>query len=73
MKSLVVYYSKKGENYSVGNIKECNTEHITKMFYKLIWTQLQKKHKKCIIVSNLPYSMSSLVIIKFLKTKIILI
>ena len=31
MKSLVVYYSKKGENYSAGNIKEGNAEHIAKV------------------------------------------
>ena len=34
MKSLVVYYSKKGENYSVGNIKEGNAEHIAKVIQK---------------------------------------
>ena len=31
--------------------------------------EIAKNYKNCIIVSNLPYSISSLVIIKFLKTK----
>ena len=30
--------------------------------------QISDKHKKCIIIANLPYSISSLAIIKFLKT-----
>lgn len=34
MKSLVVYYSRKGKNYSVGNIKEGNVEHIAKVIQK---------------------------------------
>ena len=31
MKSLVVFYSRRGENYAVGNIKEGNAEHIAKV------------------------------------------
>ena len=31
MKFLVVYYSRKGENYSVDNIKEGNAEQISKV------------------------------------------
>ena len=30
MKSLIVYFSRRGENYLVGNIKEGNAEHIAK-------------------------------------------
>ena len=52
-------------------------EHFTKKNIKLycqdiLQTDLDaiaKNYKNCIIVSNLPYSISSLVIIKFLKTK----
>lgn len=35
MKSLVVYYSRRGENYNVGNIKEGNAEHIAKVIQKI--------------------------------------
>ncbi|MBQ9520711.1 MAG: NAD(P)H-dependent oxidoreductase [Acholeplasmatales bacterium] len=35
MKSLVVYYSRRGENYAVGNIKEGNAEHIAKVIQKI--------------------------------------
>ena len=35
MKSLVVYYSRRGENYAVGNIKEGNAEHIAKVIQRL--------------------------------------
>ena len=35
MKSLVVYFSRRGENYAVGNIKEGNAEHIAKVIQKL--------------------------------------
>ena len=28
MKSLMVYYSRRGENYGVSNIKKGNSEHI---------------------------------------------
>ena len=35
MKSLVVYYSRRGENYAVGNIKEGNAEHIAKVIQSL--------------------------------------
>ena len=31
MKTLVVYFSRRGENYAVGNIKEGNAEHIAKV------------------------------------------
>ena len=31
MKNLVVYYSRRGENYAVGNIEEGNAEHIAKI------------------------------------------
>ena len=34
MKFLVVYYSRKGENYSVDNIKEGNAEQISKVIQK---------------------------------------
>ena len=34
MKSLVVYYSRRGENWAVGNIKEGNAEHIAKVIQK---------------------------------------
>lgn len=30
MKSLVVYFSRRGENYAVGNLQEGNAEHIAK-------------------------------------------
>jgi flavodoxin len=30
MKSLVVYFSRRGENYAVGNVQEGNAEHIAK-------------------------------------------
>ena len=35
MKSLVVYYSRRGENYAVGNIQEGNAEHIAKVIKDL--------------------------------------
>ena len=35
MKSLVVYYSRRGENYNVGNINEGNAEHIAKVIQKI--------------------------------------
>lgn len=35
MKTLVVYYSRRGENYAVGNIKEGNAEHIAKVIQGL--------------------------------------
>ena len=35
MKSLVVFYSRRGENYAVGNIKEGNAEHIAKVIQKI--------------------------------------
>ena len=35
MKSLVVYYSRRGENYAVGNIKVGNAEHIAKVIQQL--------------------------------------
>ena len=35
MKSLVVYYSRRGENYAVGNIREGNAEHIAKVIQSL--------------------------------------
>lgn len=35
MKSLVVYYSRRGENYNVGNIIEGNAEHIAKVIQSL--------------------------------------
>ena len=35
MKSLVVYFSRRGENYAVGNIKEGNAEHIAKVIQKM--------------------------------------
>lgn len=35
MKSLVVFYSRRGENYAVGNIKEGNAEHIAKVIQSL--------------------------------------
>lgn len=35
MKSLVVYFSRRGENYAVGNIKEGNAEYIAKVIQKL--------------------------------------
>ena len=35
MKSLVVFFSRRGENYAVGNIKEGNAEHIAKIIQKL--------------------------------------
>lgn len=35
MKSLVVFYSRRGENYAVGNIKEGNAEHIAKVIQRL--------------------------------------
>lgn len=36
MKSLVVYFSRRGENYAVGNIKEGNAEHIAKEIQTLV-------------------------------------
>lgn len=35
MKSLVVFYSRRGENYAVGNLKEGNAEHIAKVIQRL--------------------------------------
>lgn len=35
MKTLIVFYSRRGENYAVGNIKEGNAEHIAKVIQKL--------------------------------------
>ena len=35
MKSLVVFFSRRGENYAVGNIKEGNAEHIAKVIQKI--------------------------------------
>ena len=35
MKSLVVFFSRRGENYAVGNIKEGNAEHIAKVIQKM--------------------------------------
>ena len=35
MKALIVYYSRRGENYAVGNIAEGNAEHIAKVIQKL--------------------------------------
>lgn len=35
MKSLVVFYSRRGENYAVGNIEEGNAEHIAKVIQEL--------------------------------------
>ncbi len=35
MKSLVVFFSRRGENYAVGNVKEGNAEHIAKIIEKL--------------------------------------
>ncbi len=35
MKTLVVYFSRRGENWAVGNIKEGNAEHIAKVIQKL--------------------------------------
>ena len=34
MRSLVVYYSRRGENYAVGFVKEGNAEHIAKLIAK---------------------------------------
>jgi len=35
MKRLVVFFSRRGENYAVGNINEGNAEHIAKVIQKL--------------------------------------
>lgn len=35
MKSLIVFYSRRGDNYAVGNIKEGNAEHIAKVIERL--------------------------------------
>lgn len=35
MKTLVVYYSRRGQNYAVGNIAEGNAEHIAKVIQRL--------------------------------------
>lgn len=35
MKSLIVYFSRRGENYAVGNISEGNAEHIAKVIAKI--------------------------------------
>lgn len=40
MKSLTVYYSRRGENYAVGNIKEGNAEHIAKVIQSLTGSDL---------------------------------
>lgn len=40
MKSLVVYFSRRGENYAVGNITEGNAEHIAKTIQKLTGSDL---------------------------------
>ena len=35
MKSLIIFFSHRGENYSVGYIKEGNVEHIAKVIKEL--------------------------------------
>lgn len=40
MKTLVVYYSRRGENWAVGNIKEGNAEHIAKTIASLTGADL---------------------------------
>lgn len=35
MKTLIVYFSRRGENYAVGNLEEGNAEHIAKVIQKL--------------------------------------
>lgn len=35
MKTLIVYFSRSGENYNVGNISEGNAEHIAKIIQKI--------------------------------------
>lgn len=35
MKALVAYFSRRGENWAVGNIKEGNAEHIAKVIQRL--------------------------------------
>lgn len=40
MKSLVVYYSRRGENYNVGVIKEGNAEHIAKVIRELTGSEI---------------------------------
>lgn len=35
MNQLIVYFSRRGENYNVGNIKEGNAEHIAKVIQSL--------------------------------------
>lgn len=56
MKSLIVYFSRRGENYAVGNISEGNAEHIAKEISKITNGDLfeieplksyAKNYKKC--------------------------
>ena len=48
--------------------KEKNIQIFNDDVLKFDLHKLASKHKKCIIIANLPYSISSLAIIKFLKT-----
>lgn len=57
MKSLIVYYSRRGENYAVGNISEGNAEHISKVIQRITGADIysiepvndySKSYMKCI-------------------------
>ena len=61
MKSLVVYYSRRGDNYNVGNIKEGNAEHIAKVIQKITGADINEiepvreypsSYMKCIEVAT---------------------
>lgn len=56
MKSLVVYFSRRGENYAVGNIEEGNAEHIARVIADITESDIfeiipvnnySKNYRKC--------------------------
>ena len=49
-KSIVIYFSRAGENYEVGNVKKWNTEVIAEYIQEFSWADLFKVEKK------IPYS-----------------
>lgn len=50
MKSLIIFFSHRGENYSVGYIKEGNVEHIAKVIKELTNADIYE------LVPEVPYS-----------------
>ncbi len=65
---VLIELDKRLNEFLVKRYKDKKMEIINSDVLKVDFNQISKGYKHCVIVSNLPYSISSLVVMKFLKS-----